>query len=196
MTENEKANFKLPPGLGHTSMTIYKKVIRKVYDKERGFEIIDALHEHPAVTAPVVLKRLKQKDEEWRRAQREWNKVWRELEQKVFFKSLDHLGLTFKQADKKLLTTKQLISEISSIKVDQTNKKIHWLTPKPKSQLDFDFPDKNIFYDILCLADTFITHTTAYSNPDKERLKDLLSVSVILKVFFISSRIEFFKANH
>ncbi|CAH1832939.1 unnamed protein product [Saccharomyces cerevisiae] len=180
MTENEKANFKLPPGLGHTSMTIYKKVIRKVYDKERGFEIIDALHEHPAVTAPVVLKRLKQKDEEWRRAQREWNKVWRELEQKVFFKSLDHLGLTFKQADKKLLTTKQLISEISSIKVDQTNKKIHWLTPKPKSQLDFDFPDKNIFYDILCLADTFITHTTAYSNPDKERLKDLLKYFISL----------------
>lgn len=97
-----------------------------------------------------------------------------------FFKSLDHLGLTFKQADKKLLTTKQLISEISSIKVDQTNKKIHWLTPKPKSQLDFDFPDKNIFYDILCLADTFITHTTAYSNPDKERLKDLLKYFISL----------------
>lgn len=40
MTENEKANFKLPPGLGHTSMTIYKKVIRKVYDKERGSRLL------------------------------------------------------------------------------------------------------------------------------------------------------------
>ncbi|CAI4051153.1 transcriptional regulator SIN3 SKDI_15G1520 [Saccharomyces kudriavzevii IFO 1802] len=199
MTESEKSDFKLPPGLGHTSMTIYKKVIRKVYDKERGFEIIDALHEHPAVTAPVVLKRLKQKDEEWRRAQREWNKVWRELEQKVFFKSLDHLGLTFKQADKKLLTTKQLISEINSIKVDQTNKKIHWLTPKPKSQLDFDFPDKDIFYDILYLADSFISHTTAYSNPDKERLKDLLKYFISL--FFsiplekIEKALQFHKEN-
>lgn len=174
MTEEEKTNFKLPPGLGHTSLTIYKKVIRKVYDKERGFEIIDALHEHPAVAVPVVLKRLKQKDEEWRRAQREWNKVWRELEQKVYFKSLDHLGLTFKQADKKLLTTKQLISEISSIKVDQTNKRMHWLTPKPKSQLDYDFPDNQVLYDILSLAEAFIHHSSNYSNPDKERLKDLL----------------------
>ncbi|GAV48019.1 hypothetical protein ZYGR_0I03150 [Zygosaccharomyces rouxii] len=182
MTEEEKANFKLPPGLGHTSLTIYKKVIRKVYDKERGFEIIDALHEHPAVAVPVVLKRLKQKDEEWRRAQREWNKVWRELEQKVYFKSLDHLGLTFKQADKKLLTTKQLISEISSIKVDQTNKRIHWLTPKPKSQLDYDFPDREIFCDILSLTEVFLNHTGNYSNSDKERLKDFLKS--FLSLFF------------
>lgn len=107
MTPEEKATFKLPPGLGHTSVTIYKKVIRKVYDKDRGFEIIDALHETPSIAVPIVLKRLKQKDEEWRRAQREWNKVWRELEQKVYYKSLDHLGLTFKQADKKLAFNNQ-----------------------------------------------------------------------------------------
>lgn len=182
MTEEEKANFRLPPGLGHTSLTIYRKVIRKVYDKERGFEIIDALHEHPAIAVPVVLKRLKQKDEEWRRAQREWNKVWRELEQKVFFKSLDHLGLTFKQADKKLLTTKQLISEISSIKVDQTNKRMHWLTPKPKSQLDYNFPDKEIFYDILSLTEVFLDHTGTYSNTDKERIKDFFKG--FLSLFF------------
>lgn len=173
MSEEEKVTFKLPPGLGHTSLTIYKKVIRKIYDKERGFEIIDALHEYPAITVPVVLKRLKQKDEEWRRAQREWNKVWRELEQKVYYKSLDHLGLTFKQADKKLLTTKQLVSEISSIKIDQTNKRMHWLTPKPKDQLDYHISDKGVLYDILSLTDVFINHNSSYSNPDKQRLKDL-----------------------
>lgn len=180
MSEEEKATFKLPPGLGHTSLTIYKKVIRKVYDKERGFEIIDALHEYPAIAVPVVLKRLKQKDEEWRRAQREWNKVWRELEQKVYYKSLDHLGLTFKQADKKLLTTKQLISEIGSIKTDQTNKRMHWLTPKPKDQLDYYVPDKSVFFDILSLTDTFINHNSSYSNPDKIRLKDLFKIFVSL----------------
>ena len=43
---------------------------------------------------------------------------------KVFYKSLDHVGLTFKQADKKLLTVKQLVSEISTVKVEQQNKKI------------------------------------------------------------------------
>lgn len=180
MTQEEKNNFKLPPGLGHTSLTIYKKVIRKVYDKDRGFEIIDALHEHPAVTVPIVLKRLKQKDEEWRRAQREWNKVWRELEQKVYYKSLDHLGLTFKQADKKLLTTKQLISEISSIKVDQTNKRIHPLTPKPKSQLDFDINDHDVLFDILDLIFTFLHANATYSNPDKVKLQQFFKVFISL----------------
>ncbi|OXB44336.1 hypothetical protein B1J92_E02475g [Nakaseomyces glabratus] len=178
MTDAEKAQFRLPPGLGHTSMTIYKKVIRKVYDKERGFEIIDALHNYPAISVPIILRRLKQKDEEWRRAQREWNKIWRDLEQKVYFKSLDHLGLTFKQADKKLLTTKQLISEINGIKVDQNSKRIHWLTPKPKNQLDYDFPDYDILFDIIALGFVFTINTNLYSNPDKERIKDMLRVFV------------------
>lgn len=176
MGMTEKMQFKLPPGLSHSSTTIYKKVIRKVYDKERGYEMIDLLHEFPAFAVPLILKRLKQKDEEWRRYQREWNKVWRDLEQKVFFKSLDHLGLTFKQADKKLLTTKQLVSEISSIKVDQTNKRIHWLTPKPQSQLDYDFPDTDVFFDVLKLATVFVVKNSTYSNPEKERLKDFFKV--------------------
>lgn len=170
MTPEQKANFKLPPGLGHNSTTIYKKVIRKIYDKDRGFEVIDALHENPAVAVPIVLKRLKQKDEEWKRALREWNKVWREMEQKVFYKSLDHLGLTFKQADKKLLTVKQLVSEISTVKIEQQNKRLHPLTPKPQEQLNYEFKDNEVLMDILNLADVFIFHSSNYSSSDREKL--------------------------
>lgn len=170
MTPEQKANFKVPPGLGHTSQTIYKKVIRKIYDKDRGFEVIDALHENPAVAVPVVLKRLKQKDEEWKRAQREWNKVWREMEQKVFYKSLDHLGLTFKQADKKLLTAKQMVSEISTVKIEQQNKRLHPLTPKPQEQLNYLFSDREVIYDILRLSEFYIHHSSNYSVGDREKL--------------------------
>lgn len=170
LTPEQKANFKLPQGLGHNSTTIYKKVIRKIYDKDRGFEVIDALHENPAVAVPVILKRLKQKDEEWKRSQREWNKVWREMEQKVFYKSLDHLGLTFKQADKKLLTAKQLVSEISTVKVEQQNKRLHPLTPKPQEQLRYKFTDFDVLYDILRLAEVFIFRSSNYSANDREKL--------------------------
>lgn len=170
MTPEQKASFKLPPGLGHASQTIYKKVIRKIYDKDRGFEVIDALHENPAVAVPVILKRLKQKDEEWKRAQREWNKVWREMEQKVFYKSLDHLGLTFKQADKKLLTAKQLVGEISTVKVEQQNKRLHPLTPKPQEQLNYTFTDNEVIFDILRLAEFYIFHSSNYSANDREKL--------------------------
>lgn len=170
MTPEQKASFKLPPGLGNSSQTIYKKVIRKIYDKDRGFEVIDALHENPAVAVPVILKRLKQKDEEWKRAQREWNKVWREMEQKVFYKSLDHLGLTFKQADKKLLTAKQLVSEINTVKVEQQNKRVHPLTPRPQEQLNYTFTDNEVIFDIVRLAEFYIFHSSNYSANDREKL--------------------------
>lgn len=180
MTAEEKAHFKLPPGLGHTSTTIYKKVIRKIYDKDRGFEVIDALHENPAIAVPIVLKRLKQKDEEWKRSHREWNKVWRELEQKVFMKSLDHLGLTFKQSDKKLLTTKQLISEISTIKIEQTQKRLHPLTPKPKEQLEYSFDDYEIVLDIVKLILIFLESSSTYSGNEEERLEQFLKTFISL----------------
>ncbi|KAH3661386.1 hypothetical protein OGAPHI_006793 [Ogataea philodendri] len=187
MTADEKAKFKLPPGLGHTSVTIYKKVIRKVYDKDKGFEVIEALHENPAVAVPVVLKRLKQKDEEWKRAHREWNKVWRELEQKAFYKSLDHLGLTFKQIDKKLLTNKQLVSEISTIRQEQVQKKLHPLMPIPKSQLDYKYKDYDVFMDVLQLVDCYLKNNQTYSQYDKEKVEGFLR-SFIAKFFFLDSK--------
>lgn len=181
MTPEQKASFKLPEDLGHTSSTIYKKVIRKIYDKDRGFEVIDALHENPAIAVPVVLKRLKQKDEEWKRAHREWNKVWREMEQKVFYKSLDHLGLTFKQADKKLLTAKQLVSEISTVKVEQQNKRLHPLTPKPQEQLLYRFDETAVLLDVLRLVTVFIKASN-YSANDRDKLSQFFQS--FLTLFF------------
>jgi len=32
-------------------------------------EVIEALHNSPYIAVPIVLKRLKQKDEEWKKAQ-------------------------------------------------------------------------------------------------------------------------------
>lgn len=184
MTPEEKASFRLPEGLGATSMTIYKKVIRKIYEKDRGLEIIEALHEHPAQTVSVVLNRLKQKDEEWRRNQREWNKVWRDIEQKVYYKSLDHLGLTFKQTDKKLLLTKQLLSDLSTIKEDPlckefgtnsiVNKRWNPLVLKPSSEIVYEYKDNEILFDIINMCKTFIFKVSSYSQSDKEKLEIFL----------------------
>lgn len=69
MDPDDRSKFKLEPGLGGTSVAIYNRVIKKIYDSERGLEVIDALHENPSIAVPVILKRLKQKDEEWKRSQ-------------------------------------------------------------------------------------------------------------------------------
>ncbi|KAK7204077.1 hypothetical protein BZA70DRAFT_281422 [Myxozyma melibiosi] len=180
MSAEEKASFRLAPGLGHSSKSIYQRIIKKVYDRERGQEVIDALHENPAVAVPIVLKRLKQKDEEWKRAQREWNKVWRETEARVFYKSLDHQGLAFKQADKKTLTTKFLVSEIDTVKKEQTNKRLNPLTPTPKSQLNYNFDSLDVIHDVLHLLSVHLEHSTTFSSNDREKMDGFLKTFIPL----------------
>lgn len=181
MTPEEKASFKLPVGLGHSS-TIYQKIIRKIYDKDKGLKVIEALHENPAVAVPIVLRRLKQKDEEWKRAHREWNKVWRETEQKVFYKSLDHIGLTFKQHDKKLLTARSLVAEITTVKAEQTSKRKSSALPLPKSQLSYHIADEEVILDVVSLVSTFVEHGGSYSASDRERMDTFMRSFV--EVFF------------
>jgi paired amphipathic helix protein Sin3a len=53
----------------------------------------------PSVAVPIVLKRLKTKQEEWREAQKSFNKTWRDQLEKYYLKSLDHQGINFKQVN-------------------------------------------------------------------------------------------------
>ncbi|KAK9384823.1 hypothetical protein V1515DRAFT_610189 [Lipomyces mesembrius] len=182
MAPEEKADFRLAPGLGHSSKSIYQRIVRKVYDRERGQEVIDALHENPGVAVPIVLKRLKQKDEEWKRAQREWNKVWRETEARVFYKSLDHQGLTFKQADKKTLTTKFLVNEIDMIKKEQLNKRLNPLTPGPKYQMQCNFENSDTINDVIRLLNCHLEHSTTFSSNDREKMDGF--VKAFIPLFF------------
>lgn len=55
------------------------------------------------------------KDEEWREAQRGFNKIWREQNEKYYLKSLDHQGINFKQNDAKVLRSKTLLNEIEML---------------------------------------------------------------------------------
>lgn len=69
MSETERAAFKLPPGLGGQSESIYQRVIKKIYDRQRGEKIIREMFERPCHVLPIVLFRLKQKCEEWKASQ-------------------------------------------------------------------------------------------------------------------------------
>ena len=59
--------------------------------------------------------RLKAKEEEWREAQRSFNRIWREQNEKYYLKSLDHQGINFKQNDIKAIRSKALLNEIETI---------------------------------------------------------------------------------
>ena len=59
--------------------------------------------------------RLKNKRDEWREAQRGFNRVWHEQNVKNYLKSLDHQGLVIKANDLKMIRPKNLSNEIEAI---------------------------------------------------------------------------------
>jgi paired amphipathic helix protein Sin3a len=183
MTSDEKNTFRLAPGLGGSSLSIYQRVIKKIYDREKGLEVIDALHENPAAAIPVVLQRLKQKDEEWKRAQREWNKVWRETEARNFLKSLDHMGPQFKTLDKKAINIKTLINEIEVRSRQDKDRRMNPLTPKKKYHFDYLFEDESVIMD----AGVLIAHALreAPNRPNQGEIEGMLDfLKKFLPMFF------------
>eukprot|EP00042_Codosiga_hollandica_P057087 m.838224 g.838224 ORF g.838224 m.838224 type:complete len:1257 (-) comp59497_c0_seq2:178-3948(-) len=96
---DEQAKFKFhPKNLIGTSETIYRVCIKRLYG-ERGDDVLQAVARDPINNIPLVLKRLKQKHVEWRRAQKQWNLIWREGFEKNYLKSLDVKGPGFKKTD-------------------------------------------------------------------------------------------------
>merc|ERR1712196_471740 len=68
---------------------IHLNAICRIYG-EYGEEILDLLRKNPAGTIPVILKRLRQKDMEWRRTRQTMNNQWREVVEKNHYRSFDH----------------------------------------------------------------------------------------------------------
>ena len=53
--------------------TVHLNAISRIYG-DSGHEILELLRKNPAGTIPIILKRLKQKDLEWRKARNDLNK--------------------------------------------------------------------------------------------------------------------------
>lgn len=67
---------------------------------------MDVLRKNATLALPVILTRLKQKQEEWARCRSDFNKVWADIYAKNYHKSLDHRSFYFKQQDTKSLSAK------------------------------------------------------------------------------------------
>ena len=176
MEQDERATFRLKPGLGNQSKSIYQRVIKKVYGREQGNEVIQALHENPCVAVPIVLARLKQKDDEWKRALREWNRVWVESDAKNYVKSLDHQGIALKASDKRVLTNKALVSDIETIKRVQHQRAVAEgrIASRPRTQYSFDLSDRDTFGDAIKLIFSFLDRTSSLPNADKDKVEAFL----------------------
>jgi paired amphipathic helix protein Sin3a len=186
MPVEERAAMRLPPDLGGQSRWIYVRTLKKVYGKDAGAEVYQALQDVPVVTVPVVLARLKQKNEEWRRAQREWSHTWRQVDARNFYKSLDHTGINFKQNDKKTITAKAFLAEIEGVRTEQEQEQQAREEGRGRTrpactrgslgfQLTYSFADSGVLCDALKLVYSYLDHNQAtYSLPERRSVERFL----------------------
>ncbi|THV01430.1 hypothetical protein K435DRAFT_655423 [Dendrothele bispora CBS 962.96] len=186
MPAEERAAFKLKADFGGPSKCIYHRIIKKVYGRDSGLEIIQALQDCPGVAVPVVISRLKQKDEEWRRAHREWGRTWREVDSKNFYKSVDHQGISFKANDKKNITAKHFVADIEAIRnqqlEDQAKDSIPVFTRGSVGfQLEYQMQDTAILHDSLKMIYTFLDRSQGqYGSLERRSVERFLRTFVPL----------------
>nr|XP_061780884.1 paired amphipathic helix protein Sin3a-like isoform X1 [Nerophis lumbriciformis]XP_061780885.1 paired amphipathic helix protein Sin3a-like isoform X1 [Nerophis lumbriciformis] len=174
MSAEEQAKFRLDNTLGGSSEVVHRKAIQRIYG-DKAPDIIDGLRKSPAVSIPIVLKRLKTKEEEWREAQRGFNKIWREQNEKYYLKSLDHQGINFKQNDTKVLRSKSLLNEIESIcdeRQEQASEDNASPPTGPHQTLSYE--DRQILEDAASLIIHHVKRQTSIQKEDKYKIKQIM----------------------
>lgn len=146
MKEEEKRNFKLPESLLSSAPSIHQRILKKLYG-ENYSHVMESLCSNPMVSCPVVLKRLKQKDEEWRRQKREFSRVWRESDLKHYYKALDFQGTALKQTEKKF-QIKSLLQEIEACFLEYKERKL-LVNCVPRYHMEFLMDDKLVLKDVF-----------------------------------------------
>ena len=174
MSDDDKTKFRLDQYLGGTSEVTQRKAIQRIYG-DKASDIIDGLMKNPAVAVPIVLKRLKMKDEEWREAQHQFNKIWRNQNEKYYLKSLDHQGINFKANDIRFLRSKSLLNEIETL-FDERQEAV-----ENGSSMSSSGPHMTLTYDNIAVMDdaaSLIIHhmkrQSAIHKDDKQRVRQVM----------------------
>lgn len=95
--------------------TIHIGAIARVYG-ERGEEVLQHLLRNPLVVVPILFKRLKEKNEEWRKVKKELNKEWKKTCSENITGSLDVKCFSYKREIEQSFTTERLLEECHKAK--------------------------------------------------------------------------------
>ncbi|CAH1252012.1 SIN3A [Branchiostoma lanceolatum] len=173
MSSEEAAKFRLDSCLGGTSEVIHRKAIQRIYG-DKAPDIIEGLRKNPAVAVPLVLRRLKAKEEEWREAKRGFDKIWREQNEKYYLKSLDHQGINFKQTDSKALRSKSFLNEIETIFDERQEAAAEGAGDVSGPHIVLTYQDTGIMDDAAGLVVYHMKRQTSIHKEDKQKIKWLL----------------------
>ncbi|KAJ0265897.1 Histone deacetylase interacting domain-containing protein [Hirschfeldia incana] len=165
------------------------RCIERLYG-DYGLDVMDFLKKNSHIALPVILTRLKQKQEEWARCRSDFRKVWAEVYAKNHHKSLDHRSFYFKQQDSKNLSTKGLVAEIKDIS-DRKHKEdpLHAIAfgtkPSFTPDVEFSYTDTQVHTDLYQLIKYYCEEICATEQSDKVMK---LWVTFLEPMFGVSSR--------
>jgi paired amphipathic helix protein Sin3a len=170
LTSEQLNNFQLDDQLGGQSVFTQKQAVQRIYG-ERANEIIDGLKRNPRVAVPIVLKRLKSKDEEWRESKKNFERFWKEQSEKYYLKSLDYMGINCKNSDGRIIRNRHLLNEIENIKEERDQQ----LTPNNNQpHLIFRYDDLSILDDAASLIVFLVKRQMGFAKEDKQNIKKIM----------------------
>ena len=178
MSPEEQTSFRLPNGLGGQSEAIWQRIVKKIYGRDSGGQVVADLLRKPHRVAPFLLVRIKERVESWKAAQREWEKIWREQTQKQFWRSLDHQGIGVKHENKRAFQPKVLQTEIHSKYEEQRRQKqgkLAWINA-PRHQLSSEFTDVDVIYDCCHIILTYLRDT--YVGGDQAKIEAFIKTFI------------------
>ncbi|CAN8305638.1 unnamed protein product [Cochlearia groenlandica] len=145
------------------------RCIEQLYGDD-GLLVMDHLKKNVQRAIPVILTRLEQKQEDWRRCLTDFQKVWADVYAKNHRKSRDHQTLYFKQQDSKKLNTKCLVEEILNERYHQDDllqAVVVRTVPSFTPDLEFRYCDSQIHEDLYLLIKYYCEETCTTEQSDK-----------------------------
>eukprot|EP00002_Diphylleia_rotans_P027626 TRINITY_DN5549_c0_g1_i9.p1 TRINITY_DN5549_c0_g1~~TRINITY_DN5549_c0_g1_i9.p1 ORF type:complete len:1063 (-),score=209.23 TRINITY_DN5549_c0_g1_i9:1171-4359(-) len=136
--------------------------IERIYGA-RGSEVVDGLKLNPLVAGPIILRRLKQKDEEWRSYSRERSKAFRQVFELNFQKSLEYRVNILKSTDRRLMNPRSMIQEAYRLKESLGERKEHFY---------FRIRDRDVICDIINVLKSHVEdagYSTSKVTPSRTR---------------------------
>lgn len=94
--------------------SVHANAVSRLYG-DHSQEVIEMLNLTPSTAIPVILRRLKEKDVEWRRAKDNLVQHWKDVLRLNSSRTLDHRSFYFKQHEKRTIKPRHLISEVISL---------------------------------------------------------------------------------
>lgn len=112
---------------------------------------------------------------------REWEKVWRDQTNKLFWRSLDHQGINAR-SDKRQYQPKVLVTELQSKADEQRRQYITKWTAMPKYQFLYHFDNVDVIQDTCHIILTYLQHAYGGNAVDQSRLENF--IKTIIPTFF------------